>query len=457
MINRPWAFWRRMQYGSGLLCILLVCAGAAYLKFGYKAPSCTDGIWNAEERGIDCGGSCQKICLADIVSPEVLWAESFQITEGQYNAVAYIENRNKSVGTPELRYQMKLYDDAGLIVERIGTTVLPPDSVYPIFEGKILTGDRIPTRTVFEYEEGSTWLTGTVGREQFEVKRRELVGVDQKPRLIAELYNTSRETAEDIEIVATIFDSRGTPLTTARTIVESLDGMKTSEVFFTWPFPIAKTLRSCEVPTDVMLAIDLSGSMNNDGDTPPEPITSVLTAAKAFVGRLKEQDQVGVVTYATHAELVTGLTPDSVGVGNSIPRLVIDPKEERGSTNIGEALKFMKDELASARHNEDARKIAIILTDGLATAPKDNPEVYAEGEAVALKDLDTKLFTIGLGKGANTEFLKSLASRPTDYYNAPTTRELESIYTSITESICEDGPTVIEIIPKARTSFEVPI
>jgi Mg-chelatase subunit ChlD len=203
----------------------------------------------------------------------------------------------------------------------------------------------------------------------------------------------------------------------------------------------------------VVLAIDLSGSMNNDGGTPPEPITSVLTSAKSFVTRLRTNDQGGVVTYATNATLVEKLTSDTERLAGVVSKLSIDPKEERGSTNIGDAFKKMREELSSERHSEEARKVAILLTDGLATAPAKDPEIYAETEAKALKDIGVTLFTIGLGAQANDEFLRNIASNNSQYYKAPSIRDLGGIYASITKDICEDGPTVIEIIPKAETSF----
>src|SRR5690606_35601733 len=137
------------------------------------------------------------------------------------------------------------------------------------------------------------------------------------------------------------------------------------DIIFTWPTPIAKTLKSCEVPTDVVLAIDLSGSMNNDGDTPPQPITSVLQAANAFVNRLGEADQVGLVTFATEAAVTNALTTQKAMVADRVLGLRIDPKEEVGNTNTGDALLRAGEELTSARHNGEARKVLVLLTDGL--------------------------------------------------------------------------------------------
>jgi Mg-chelatase subunit ChlD len=451
---RWWAFWRRTQYLVGFLIVFSLIGTGLYYMYGYEAPTCFDKVQNGEERGIDCGGACARMCTADITAPVALWAESFRITEGQYNAVAYVENRNREFGTQELSYTFKLYDERGaFIAERTGKTVLPPDGVYPIFEGRISAEGRIPSRTIIEFGKDSIWLRGDVGRDQFELERRELENADNKPRLNAEIRNTSLEEALDVEVVATIFDSSRNPLTASRTFIPIFAGRSTENIFFTWPEPIAKTLKSCEIPTDVMLAIDLSGSMNNDSANPPEPISSVLLAAKAFAGRLKAEDKIGLVTYATEATVNEMLTNESTRVAEVISKLVIDPKEEQGSTNTGEALKRMREELGSVRHNEDARKVAILLTDGLATAPGDDPEMYARGEADALKALGALVFTIGLGETANEEFLRSLASDAAMYHKAPTTRELSSIYSAITESICEDGPTVIEIIAKPKTSF----
>lgn len=451
---RWWAFWRRVQYGTGFTAVLILIGVFGYYQYAYVAPTCFDGVQNADERGVDCGGACQRVCALDISVPTALWAESFKIIDGQYNSVAYIENRNELVGTPELAYTFKLYDDAGLITERNGTTVLPPDGVYPIFEGRVMTGDREPTRTEIVFDTDVVWRSGSVGRSQFTLERRELINADSEPRLMADIRNGLIEEAQDVEIVATIFDSSGNPLTAARTILQYFPGYTTESVTFTWPEPIAKTVRSCEIPTDVVLAIDLSGSMNNDGGTPPQPITSVLSAARSFVLGLNEKDQVSVVTYATDAVIEEALTNENDRIAGGITNLRIDPQEEQGSTNTGDAFKKIGEELNSSRHNLDARKVAILLTDGLATAPDPDPEEYAAAQAELVKGMDVEVFTIGLGASLNEESLRSIASSPSQYYKAPSTRELQSIYSAITASICEDGPAVIEIVAKPKTSFK---
>lgn len=450
---RMWAFWRRLEYGVGFVLFSTLLIGLVYYANFYVPPTCFDLKQNGMESGVDCGGVCTRICAFNVIAPKELWVRAFMIRGGQYNAIAYIENRNKNAGTTEIAYTIGLYDNKGLITERKGKTSLPPDGVYPIFEGRINTGSREPTQTVIKLEGEPIWVPATAGREQFKVERRELKNADTKPELVASLTNTSIEEAKNVEVVATIFDAKHIALTSSRTFVENFAGRTTQDVVFTWPEPIAKTLRTCEVPTDVILGIDLSGSMNDDGGTPPEPITSVVNAAASFARRLKNNDQVGVVAYATDASLPEQLTTERARIAEAIAGTMIAPAEERGSTNTGDAIKLAQTEFATGRHNPNARKVFVLLSDGLANAPGETPEQYALDASAALKEDDVDIYTIGLGAKVNDAFLLAIASDPTKYLKATSVGAIDSIYRTITSSICEDGAAVIEIIPKTTASF----
>lgn len=452
-IMRIWAFWRRVQYTIGFFLFLFIVGGGLYALYGYTPATCLDQKKNGDETGTDCGGRCARICTFDVKEPYVAWVRSFRATDGFYNAVAYVENRNANAGSPRVAYTIRLYDKAGLIAERTGTTEFPPNTLYPIFEGRIATGDRVPMQTTIEFDGDQVWVRAVLEEEQFSLVRRELTGVDDKPVLTATLKNGALDEVLDVDVVATIFNREGTALTASRTKIPVFSPRSTREVTFTWQEPIAKTIRSCEVPSDVILGIDLSGSMNNDGGTPPEPITSVLRSAEAFTGRLGEQDQLGLVTYATDARVVSPLTSTHTMVGSTIRGLVIAPADEQGSTNTGDAIHRAREELTSERHSADARKVLILLTDGLATGPGEAPEDYAREAARLLKAENIELFTIGLGKDLNEAFLTELATDPKHYFRAPTTATLGQIYEDITGALCEEGAAVIEILPKPSADY----
>jgi Mg-chelatase subunit ChlD len=450
---RKWAFLRQLQYGTGFGLFWVAVFTVVYFQFFYNPPSCLDNWQNGDEKGVDCGGSCTRICAFEVEQPQATWARSFRVSDSHYNAVAYIENKNRIAASPEVNYTFTLYDADGLIAERKGTTILPPDSVYPVFEARIDTQGRVPTQTFIEVAQVDMWLPAESGRDQFTITDRRLSGADDKPKLEAKIRNNALTKADRVEVVATIFDASGNALTSSRTYLDDFAPRSEASAVFTWPEPIAKTVRSCEVPTDVMVAIDLSGSMNNDNDNPPEPITSVLSAAEAFVLRLKEADQVGLITFATGAKLERRLSHDIQNIASTIAGLSIDPKEESGSTNQGAALRSAFEELHSELHNTEARKVLVLLTDGLATAPDEDPEAFALDNAKLLKDAGISVFSIGLGTNVNMEFVTALASAPSQAYQAVSTSDLDQIYRVITASLCEDGAAVIDIVPKTDASF----
>lgn len=470
---RPWAFWRRVQYGIGFGAFWSLVGVAVYFGFFYTPANCFDNILNGNEAGVDCGGSCTRICAFAVEKPSVVWAESFRIIDGQYNAVAYIENKNIGAGTPNLKYTFRLFDGEEEIATRQGETVIPPNSVYPIFEGRILTNDgRKPTKTLIEIQSDGIWLPATIGRDQFRTLDHAILNADSRPRVTASIENTELTDARNVEIVATIFDRAGTPLTASKTFVDKFDARTTREITFTWPNPIAKTIRSCEVPSDVILVLDRSGSMAADGGNPPEPLESAKQAAKSFVDIMRKGDLIGYLSYATNPSnpMEQTLTSNHNEVLNSIQRTAMG-KDGVQYTNMGDAFVMAHQELTSLRHREDARKVIVFLTDGDVTRPI-NPETgeadreyaanYALEKAKEASNDDIIVYTIGFGDffsevnedvERDVDLIKNLASSERNYYEAPTVVELREVYKKIANDICESGPARVDVITKTDTNF----
>jgi Mg-chelatase subunit ChlD len=470
---RAWAFWRRLQYGLGFMSFWAVTAVGVYFIYFTTPPTCFDNMQNGDEIGVDCDGSCVRICAVSVIAPEVQWSESFRIIDGQYNAVAYVENKNRVAATPKLDYTFKLLDNGEVIAERSGSTILPPNSVYPIFEGRIQTKDgRTPTETIIELVPAEMWQPATVGRNQFSTLDVELLSTDTRPRLSAQIENTELTEARKVEIVATIFNRSNQPVTASQTFIDVFPSRTTREVFFTWPNSIAKTVRSCEVPSDIMLVLDRSGSMAADGGTPPEPLESAKKAAQSFIGLIRNADLVGFLSYATTPSqpIEQLLTSDLSSVSTAISGTAMG-EDGVQYTNMGEAFTVAHNELTSTRHRDEARKIIVFLTDGDVTRPV-NPAtgeadlVYAANfalEAAAKAKADNvTVYTIGFGdffSAENTEInrdvdlIKNLASDEASYFTAPTIADLEEVYKKIAGSLCEEGPTRIEVITKTSTNF----
>jgi Mg-chelatase subunit ChlD len=246
----------------------------------------------------------------------------------------------------------------------------------------------------------------------------------------------------------------GQAVTASETFISSFPARSSQDIQFTWPQSIAKTVRSCSIPTDVVLGIDVSGSMNNDSENPPQPLTDALTAAQAFIGTLNELDQVGVVTFATAATLAQPLTTNHAAAAQLVSALSIAAADETGFTNTSAALAQAATELRSDRANNNARRAFVLLTDGLPTAQGDTDAVAAAiASAQALVASGADVYAIGLGENVDQAFLAALASDPAYAYLAPTRTDLDEIYAQVTASLCEVGPTKIEVIAKTKTNF----
>lgn len=451
---RKWAFFRRMQYGAGFLLVIGLVSAFVYRTYFYAPGNCFDSIANNGEGGLDCGGTCVRICAATTVAPKVLWSKSFEIVKGQYNAVAYVENQNQIAATPELKYTFEFFNGTKKIGEKTGVTVLPPSSIYPVFEGRLYFDESV-TETKLTLEPIELWVPATLGREQFKTTSLDLISVDTEPRLNVSIENTALTKANGIEVVATLFNAVGEPITASQTFIDSFEGRSNRDIVFTWPQPLSKTVRSCEIPSDIVMTIDLSGSMNSDGGDPPQPVTDALLAAKQFVSTLNSEDKAAVVTFASQAVTVSELSRSHQSTADIIGRLTINPVDETGFTNTAAGIQAAATELSSPRHGSDSRRAVIILTDGLPTAPGDKTAILEETKisAKTLSDSGVEVYAIGLGKGVDSAFISSLASRPENTYLAPQVDDLDEIYTQITGSLCESGATRIDVIAKTGANF----
>jgi hypothetical protein len=111
-------------------------------------------------------------------------------------------------------------------------------------------------------------------------------------------------------------------------------------------------------------------------------------------------------------------------------------------------------ELVSPRHNENARRAFVLLTDGLPTAGGTVVAIeaaLAAAESMRLSGAD--VYVIGLGQNVDAEFIRSIASTPDNAYLAPSRADLATMYAAITASLCEVGPTKIEVLAKPPVTF----
>lgn len=143
---------------------------------------------------------------------------------------------------------------------------------------------------------------------------------------------------------------------------------------------------------DIMLAIDVSGSMNAmdffiDGDRDTR-LEAVKTVVAGFI-KDREFDRIGMVAFAEAPYLVSPLTLNHDWLNKNFARLEIGLIPQ-GGTAIGSALGMSVNRL---RKTDSESKIVILLSDGENNRGTLSPEAAAEAAAA----YDIRVYTIAAG------------------------------------------------------------
>jgi Mg-chelatase subunit ChlD len=453
MSSSQWAKRRKLMYTSIAVGVLSVVFGVQGFRAFYEPPTCFDGRKNGGETGVDCGGPCARICSVDVKPLSLQWVKHFKIRDGEYSVVAHIENPNGNAGVLELPYVFRLIDRFGNVLTEVdGTSYAEPNESFPIFEGPLYLTDE-PARAEFEFSREPVYVKQIPEEKKLIIENSTLLSSETAPKISTLVQNTSISAISDIVALAVVYDGADNPVAVSKTDVNYLSPNSRERITFTWPDPFKIEPGVCEQPVNTILAIDRSGSMNDDGDNPPQPITDVLRAASSFVSNLRQEDKIGVVSYATQASNPIDIFPtlDKSAAEDVLSDITISLADETSYTNPGDAIIRARNALvADTSFNIGNREsILILLTDGYANYPQDpGGEEYAEREASETKRSGIKIYTIGLGENINRQFLGRIATAPEYYFEAATKEDLAGIYEEIGTAVCSLGPSIIEITPR---------
>ncbi len=137
-----WAAKRRFLILGTLGAVALIVVALALYAAFYHAPSCTDGIQNQGEQGIDCGGPCPYLCTALEQAPVVRFTQALPTPLGATDVLAYIDNPNRDAYARGVAYRVSLYAPDHTLAAPIitGTVDLPPGATMPVFIPNIASG-----------------------------------------------------------------------------------------------------------------------------------------------------------------------------------------------------------------------------------------------------------------------------------------------------------------------------
>jgi hypothetical protein len=244
-----WGSRRKFLYvfftGFFLFFILIIVGIFVF----YERPNCFDGKKNGDEQGVDCGGSCVKVCMDTAQNLRINWVRVFKVKDGLYSVGAYVENPNVKYEIFNLPYKLKIYDiDGILIAEEDGSTFVPAGQAFGIFRGGIFLGDREPARATFEWAGAFNWSSVSKSDETISLKEVEKsFDVNGAPRISVSVENFGLKDVKNIKGFCVIFDNLGNAIASSETVLDFVPGGNSREMVFSWPSPLSSEIGRIEV------------------------------------------------------------------------------------------------------------------------------------------------------------------------------------------------------------------
>ena len=250
-----WAQRRKLTYTVGALFVLAILGSIVLFFVFNKAPTCFDGIQNQGEQGIDCGGPCNILCRAEYSNPVIIWGPRWEkvLVSGTYSFLTYVQNPNIGAGAFNVPYMFKVYDkDNILLFQKTGTTYVPPNNNFVVFEDNINLGDKIPARTEFEFTGNPVWQKMTSSELSITAISKNLTNVDTRPKLTVTMQNSTINPVGNIEAVAILYDENNNAIAFSKTMIDSIDANGTTDIVFTWPEPFTEKVVRIDIVSKVV-------------------------------------------------------------------------------------------------------------------------------------------------------------------------------------------------------------
>ncbi len=164
------------------------------------------------------------------------------------------------------------------------------------------------------------------------------------------------------------------------------------------PQQLGEPVQPPQAGRDMMLAVDLSGSMSEQDMVLGGRAVDRLTAAKAVLADFLDHragDRVGLIVFGRQAYALTPMTLDLDSVRQQLDGSVVGlaGRETAIGDAIGLAVKRLHAQPAQQNADADAEHVLILLTDGVNTAGMLDPIKAAE----LARDNDVRVYTIALG------------------------------------------------------------
>ena len=254
-----WSSKRKFTYGSIVVLALIIFVGIPIFYFTYKAPTCSDRKQNGDETGVDCGGSCVRLCQNSFITPNIVWggAKFEKVLDGYYNASALIENKNINGSALNVPYKISRYDDQGiLIVERNGTVTLYAHRNSLAFESMIPVGRRIPAKATFEWLQAPNWFKSHDALGGLVIINKSYNEDKTGSSLNVTIVNNTLFPYNNLSVSVILYDGSDNVIGFSRTNIDSISPNGRETAPFTWSIDRKGTVKTIDVVPIIAPTLD---------------------------------------------------------------------------------------------------------------------------------------------------------------------------------------------------------
>lgn len=218
-----------------------------YLSY-YKAPSCSDGLQNQGELGIDCGGPCARLCQSAFLPPEVSWTKFEKVSEGIYNLGAYIINPNINGAVVAAPYKFSLFDKDGILITEVpGKTIIPAHRNTLAFAASVSTQKRPVVRAIFEFTQPPLWQKSFDSLGGVSILDKKYTEDADGSSLEVTLENKILLAYNSIRLGAVLYDDADNAIGFSSTVVDTIAPGSRESAVFTWPLSRKGKVASIEI------------------------------------------------------------------------------------------------------------------------------------------------------------------------------------------------------------------
>ena len=249
---------KQLLYGAFYIALILTVVLGGYDLLTRDA-TCSDGIQNGSEEGVDCGAlACGVLCPPPLLPLTTEPARIIAAGSG-FDALVMLNNPNAAYGAQRIDVALTVTAaDGTTSVIRDMTYVNPLQPQYLVFPLRGVT--ERPASVALQFDasqvqwsevrvEGATAVSLGVRGERLDTGA-------ERVTYTATVTNRSAFDFEKVDVVVLLYDSAGTVVGANPTVLRTLRADEQRDVSVTWPFAVPGAVRAEAFVSTNLLAND---------------------------------------------------------------------------------------------------------------------------------------------------------------------------------------------------------